>query len=177
MSDKIANLYFDWICDSVCRDRSSQRISYDKLLRCLHDIEFRYSMPDDANRAEDGIGLRYRFAYDTGCACADSHLSGPCSVLEMLVALSIRCENFMEDPQIGNRTQQWFWGMIVNLGLGGMYNDRFDRQEANAIIRMFLDRDYEPNGRGGLFRIRSCDVDLRRVEIWKQLCWYLDSIT
>jgi hypothetical protein len=83
----------------------------------------------------------------------------------------------MEDPQIGNRTQQWFWGMIVNLGLGGMYNEHFNRQEANAIIRIFLDRDYEPNGRGGLFRIRNCDVDLRRVEIWKQLCWYLDSIT
>lgn len=43
----------------------------------------------------------------------------PCSVLEMIIALAIRLEeHIMDDPDIGNRTGQWFWDMIVSLGLG-----------------------------------------------------------
>ena len=41
----------------------------------------------------------------------------------------------------------------------------------------FLDRQYKSDGDGGLFRIRGVDVDLTKVDIWTQLCWYLDSIS
>ena len=104
-------------------------------------------------------------------------LDGPCSVLEMMIALAIRCEeNIMDDPNIGDRTSQWFWGMVVNLGLGSMVDCRFDKQFVDETIRIFLNRKYAPNGNGGLFTIRDCDKDLRKVEIWHQLCWYLDKI-
>ena len=82
----------------------------------------------------------------------------------------------MDDPKIGNRTQQWFWTMITNLGLGDMYDSRFDRRYVKKVVDKFLNREYSPDGDGGLFRIRNCDEDLRTVEIWTQLCWYLDSI-
>jgi hypothetical protein len=95
----------------------------------------------------------------------------------MIMALAIRCEeNFMDDPSRGNRTQQWFWGMIRNLGLGSMTDDRFDERAVRKTIEIFLNREYEPDGRGGLFTIRHRREDLRNVEIWYQLCWYLDSI-
>ena len=81
----------------------------------------------------------------------------------------------MYDPNIGDRTEQWFWEMIVNLGLGGMMDDIFDVEHVEYIVDRFLNREYEPNGRGGLFFIRNCKYDLRRVEIWYQLCWYLDG--
>ena len=45
------------------------------------------------------------------------------------------------------------------------------------VIERFLDREYGPDGKGGLFTVRHCEYDLRDVEIWYQLCWYLDSIT
>ena len=95
----------------------------------------------------------------------------------MMVGLATRCEeSIMDDPQIGDRTGQWFWGMIASLGLSGMTDDKFDRDEFDDIMHNFLSHNYAPNGKGGLFTIKNCDKDLRRVEIWRQLCWYLDSI-
>ena len=181
--ETILNDYFNWMYDLVCDDRFSEHISYKKLLMHLHTIEFRYSMAKDQNRANDGINLRYRFAlvYEekynmSPIAIADS-IEGPCSVLEMMIALSIKCEeNIMDDPKIGDRTSQWFWGMIVNMGLGAMDDSRFDRFNVNTHVQIFLDREYEPNGTGGLFTINNCECDLRTMEIWRQLCWYLDGI-
>ena len=82
----------------------------------------------------------------------------------------------MDNPQYGDRTTQWFWGMINNLGLGHMFNEYFDRDEARYIVNRFLDREYEPNGKGGLFTVRNGTSDLRDVEIWDQLNWYLNDI-
>lgn len=177
--DRINDEYFEWMSDIVCGRRYSKEISYRKLLMFLHDTEFRYSIPKDRNRAEDGICLRYRFtlANDYDEFMIAEYIVGPCSVLEMMVALAIRCEeNIMDDPNVGDRTSQWFWGMISNLGLGAMSDSRFDRDYVFEIVERFLDRDYSPNGKGGLFTVRHCDKDLRKVEIWYQLCWYLDSI-
>lgn len=160
--------YFEWLCDIVYIDKDSEDISFRKLLRYLYDTEFTYSILKDENRAEDGIGLRDRFGeYD---------IFGKCSILEMMVALSIRCESIMDDTRIGNRTRQWFWSMIVNLGLGAMTDARFDIEFVEDTITRFLNRDYEPNGKGGLFTVEDTDYDLRDVEIWIQLLWYLDSI-
>lgn len=167
--------YFNWLTDLVCEGRLAKGVSYDKLLSQLHHIEFRYSIPKDENRAANGVALRYRFAYEhTGIE--DRLLRGPCSVLEMMIALSARCEEIMDDTSMGDRLGQWFWGMITNLGLGGMRDERYDERLVEDVIERFLDREYDPDGRGGLFTIRGCDYDLRRVEIWTQLMWYLDSI-
>ena len=98
-------------------------------------------------------------------------------MLEMMIALSIRCEEtIMDDPRVGNRTGQWFWSMITNLGLGGMVDSQFDKRFTDETINRFLRRRYAPNGTGGLFTIKNCNRDLRTVGIWCQLCWYLDSI-
>lgn len=168
--------YFEWMLDIVCGKRYSKNISYRKLLAHLHSIEFVYIIPNDENRAEDGISLRYRFSKEKGMHDVPECLYGPCSVLEMMIALAIRCDVFMDDPEMGDRTSQWFWDMIINLGLGYMIDEKYDEDVVDEIIQRFLDRDYEPDGKGGLFRIKRCTYDLREVEIWYQLCWYLDAI-
>ena len=175
---ELINAYFEWMYDLVCEHRYSKNISYRKLLMRLHDTEFIFLIQKDENRAKDGLNLRYRFAYEhPDIEDAESYLEGPCSVLEMMIALAIRCEeNIMDDPEIGNRTGQWFWGMITSLGLGSMIDSRFDRRFVDDTIDIFLTRKYAPNGKGGLFTIRNCDCDLRTVEIWYQLCYYLDTI-
>lgn len=174
--DDIIDQYFDWLCGLVCH--RSGDVSYRKLLVYLHSVPFRWSIPKDENRAEDGISLRWRFSlangYEEDADIVMDMLYGPCSVLEMMVALAISCEGFMDDPDIGDRTRQWFWGMITNLGLSSMYDTRYNRPLVEETIERLLDREYEPDGAGGLFRIRDCDRDLRDVEIWYQLCWYLD---
>ena len=173
--------YFEWLYEGMCGDRYSKNVSYRKLLERLHNINFRYTIPNDRNRANDGKNLRYSFAVAEGCEdnpeMITEYLEGPCSVFEMMVALAQRCESVMDDPKIGDRTGQWFWGMIANLGLNGMTDNRYDEQYVNDVINRFLDREYKSNGKGGLFTIRNCEYDLRDVEIWYQLCWYLDTIT
>ena len=96
----------------------------------------------------------------------------------MILALAIRIEEqIMDDPSYGDRTQQWFWGMLSNIGIGMMSDDIYDDKYVNERIYRFLERRYEPNGKGGLFYIRNCDQDLRDVEIWTQVCWYLNTIS
>lgn len=169
--------YFEWMHNIICGKRFSKDNSYEKLLSYLHSVEFTFVIPNDENRAIDGIDLRRRFAIRKGDEDLADYISGPCSILEMMLALSIRCEeSIMDDPNIGDRTSQWFWIMVRNLGLGGMNDSYFDEDYITDVITRFLNRDYEPNGRGGLFYIKNCEVDLRRVEIWYQLNWFLDSI-
>ena len=179
--EKIINEYFEWLFNLVCGERFSENISYRKLLMTLHSVEFTYFVPNDENRASDGEDLRYRFAITQGYDDAEDFvllaLEGPCSVLEMMVALSMRCEeNIMDDPHIGDRTGQWFWEMISSLGLRTQFDDRFDEARVNEAITKFLNRDYEPNGRGGLFTIKNCPLDMREIEIWVQMWRFIDNI-
>ena len=175
--DEIENEYFEWLYNYMCKNKVHAKISYRKIFMMLHETPFTYSIPIDENRAEDGLSLRYRFKCekeDEEGMSLPIHISGPCSVLEMMIALSIRCEeSIMDDTRYGDRTAQWFWNMMSNLGLNLMTDDIFDRGYAKEKINIFLNRDYEPNGKGGLFYIRDCSEDLRNVEIWIQLCWYL----
>lgn len=180
--DDILNAYFNWLYSAVCGDRRSRPVSFRRLMIKLHDTDFKYFVSRDENKAIDGMDLRYRFAvmsgYDHSSDVIVDILSGPCSVLEMMVALAIHCEeDIMDDPSYGDRTGQWFWNMIVNLGLGSMTDYNFDEEYIDEVLERFLNREYAPDGRGGLFTIRGCDADLRTVEIEYQLLWYLNTIT
>lgn len=175
--EKINDEYFDWMYNLVC---NNQRLSYRKLLRHLHDREFTYTIPMDGNREADGINLRYRFAYefDYSRPMIATYLDDkPCSILEMMVALVVRCEeHIMADPDIGDRTGHWFFTMVDNLGIGYMDDGRFDADYADVVIDIWLNHDYEPNGKGGLFKVENPIRDLRTVDIWYQMCWYLNTI-
>lgn len=180
--EEISNEYFKWMCGLVYDELDSEYASFKKLLLRLHNTEFTYLIPKDANRVEDGLDLRRRYALLTGDRRLPDIimdiLDGPCSVLEMMIALAIRCEEtIMDDPDYGDRTSQWFWSMISSLGLNGMTDANFNRFETDEKLATFLNRRYSANGKGGLFTIRRCHVDLRSVEIWAQLCWYLNSIS
>lgn len=172
--------YLDWMYSIVCDDQYSKTTSYRKLFWFLYDTEFYYSLPMDGNRAEDGVDLRYRFGNENGYPdyVIASYLdTRPCSVLEMMIALSIRCEvHIMDNPDLGNRVGQWFWEMIVNLGLGHMTDDKFDPNYTDEAVRRFLDRDIERDGTGGLFRIDDKSRDMRSADIWYQMCWHLDEV-
>jgi hypothetical protein len=180
--DDVINEYFDWLYDIVCKNKLSNRHAYKKIFAHLHDSEFTPLLQGDFDRADDGVRLRHRFIFERGYGRdAERYLDpghyGPCSVLEMMIALAIRCEKtIMDDPEIGDRTGQWFWEMMVSLGIGSMIDSRYDRATADSIITKFNNREYSRDGRGGLFRIRNCDSDLRTVDIWHQLCWYLNTI-
>lgn len=177
--NKIEQDYFEWLCNKIIDDESN--IKYSKLMSHLYDALFIPAMTMDDNRAEDGKGLRRRFELETGTprelvlnAFYDRTV---CSMLEMMIALSIRCEEtIMTDEEYGDRTGTWFWNMIVSLGLGPMNDSRFDPKYVDIIIDRFNCRQYNKNGEGGLFTIDGINKDMRNVEIWYQMCWYLDYL-
>lgn len=172
--------YLDWMYDSMCNEKYSKKNTYRMLFEHLYEREFYYLIPMDSNRAEDGVDLRYQFGRKFGYSdpvIAEFLDKRPCSVLEMMIALAFRCENqIMDNPDLGDRTGQWFWEMIVNLGLGHMNDSNFDRVYTDEIIDIFLERGYSRDGNGGLFKIENTKKDMRTIEIWYQMCCYLSEL-
>lgn len=166
--------YFAWITQAVCGGSTWQA-----LLTLLDRTTFTYQLPMDENRAMDGCALRYRFGYEHGYSRTEIEErldNRPCTVLEMMVALAMRCEeHIMADPDSGDRTGRWFFAMIDSLGLSGMDDEHFNQSTARLRISRFLRRDYAANGRGGLFTLREPRMDMRRVDIWYQAMWYLNE--
>lgn len=175
--NRMDEAYFEWLVHLV-RDSFGRGRSYTKLCRQLHDTEFIYILDMDANRAADGADLRYRFAYEMNAQRRMIFdLDGrPSSVLEMMVALAIRIEEqFMDDPDVGNRTGMWFMQMLSSLGLSSQHNRQYNSAFVDDILTRFMRREHEADGHGSLFTVPGCPKDLRSIEIWYQLMWYLDG--
>ena len=159
--------YFRWITRFIKDDCHPRILDYEDLLRRLFNTEFIYCVDFDSNRAVDGTDLRRKFIRSKGFPenYEQEFLDGPCSVLEMMVALAIRCERtIMDDPKIGDRTGQWFWTMINTLGLGAMSNDHFNLNRCDLVLDRFLNREYKRNGEGGLFKVSRCRDDFRKID-------------
>lgn len=177
--NELQSAYFNWMYELVCKPEYTNGLSYRELLSYLHERDFVVLMERDLNRAEDGVNLRYSFGYenDIDSVLIATYLDDrPCSVLEMIIALAIRCEEMMNDPDLGDRTGRWFWEMLESLGLDDMDDYSFDWADAEYVVELFLKREYCRDGQGGLFTIENCKRDLRDVEIWYQMGWHLNEL-
>lgn len=172
---EIKKLFFDWKYYLVGQDKP-----YFKLFNKLDNIEYKYILSMDENRLIEGIELRYIIANDLGIDTKDvmaEYDSNKCSVLDMLIALSIDCEEkIMWDPDLGNRTDKWFWEMLTNLNLQNMTDELYDDDYVEEVILKWLNRDYDYCGRGNIFYIKNPRQDLRKIDTWYQLRWYIEDI-
>lgn len=151
---------------------------YYKLFAFLLDYPFYWSVPLDENRAIDGIELRKRFLKLNNALYLLDELNnsiGDCSVLEMLVALSARASreiNTMDGSE--EKAPYWFWTMIDNMGLDSYADAFFEPIVVEDLLSRMLNRDYEFDGSGGgLFRVDYPIKDMRKVQIWMQLSWFV----
>lgn len=171
MSEPLDELYFKWLYRQVDDvSESNPSYTYWRLLKLMYTKEFVWFVPNDDNRLQDGKDLRYEFIDDERLQQVDSGwVNLPCSVLELLVALSRKLSFEAEGPPA-----YWFWQMIENLGLYG-YNDRtvYPTAVVEGILDRLMFRTYEHNGRGGLFPLRCADEDQRKVELWYQMSAYV----
>lgn len=166
--------YYEWLLDRI-EDPVSPKVSqYSALLNQLYSTQYEYRIARDSNRAQEGVDLRHEFADIFGYAFkdADRYLIGQCRILELMVALAARCEH-----EISGRKDAytWFWVMVDSLGLRDMTDDNYNSRFVDDILTNFMEGNYKRNGDGSLFRLSSSHKDMRKLELWYQMCWYLNE--
>lgn len=152
-----------------------------KMLEELYSTDFRIKrgFEDDKNRSADGVYLRVYFAEDHGVysEMRDPDRNGiyadidawigiegkPCSCLEVLVALAKRIEHDFYGDDLS--VSEFFWYFIANLGI----TEEDDEVIVSRKLRKWLNREYEPNGKGGIFKTNQVEIDMREYSIWAQL--------
>lgn len=172
-SCEIDEEYFHWLCEMV--DAKGSDDSYSGLMRQLYDVYFSKQTAKlvglDCNRIEDGKELREKFKDDSSYLNYDC-LNGPCSILELMIALAFKIADLLDDDP-----EHWFWEMIKNLGLEGMNDSTYymigSYDKVDEILNTFLNRKYDKDGFGGLFPLQNPEKDQRKVEIWYQMNAYL----
>lgn len=126
----MATRYFKWL---IGKSGISSR--YSVLLRYLYEKEYTWSVPMDANRAEDGKNLRLSFMAETKERLDVSELARPCSVLEMMVALATRIEIDILGVPGDIHPEKWIMDMIANASLSDMVNEGFDFRYVDGCLR------------------------------------------
>lgn len=174
----VNNRYFNDLVDFV------DGIEYRGVLWRLFITVFHWDIAMDKNRASDGLKLRDKFnARDVDIDRVFKNRDDV-SVLEVLIAMSIRCEeDIMRMNGAGDRTIEWFWLMLDNLELYsiGLENDLHDEvYQASTedyienVLTRFMNRNYNFDGsNGGLFIVKHPRRDMREVDLWMQLNWWL----
>lgn len=170
--------YFSWLVENISNGPYDAGC-YQLVLEKLYETEFYSIVPMDENRRKDGLSLKRKYE-----RIVDIPFDGPyvnedyerCSVLEMLIALSVRIEDdIMYDPEYGNRSSVWFWTMLDNLNLISYDDDNYDDFDVDRILYIFLQRLYGTNGYGGLFYSNDPNINMKDMEIWDQCSAYLNE--
>jgi hypothetical protein len=179
---ELDELYVEWLYSHVgVSSDKNPRHSYWLLTEVLHQTQFTWSVPNDDNRASDGMALRDDFCDEVGSWGDNENVHNPCTLFEMLIALAQRADYISEGMGIAEGVGGWFWVMIKNLGLTE-YNDDVlahcgpsARRHIQGVVGALIDRKYKFNGDGGLFPIENPQKDQRHVEIWYQLSSYINE--
>ena len=168
------NAYYSWLVGLIGDDYVAG--NYQKLLWKLFTTDYIWELDYDRSRAADGLYLRREYSRASGIVIDIVMQNRNCSMLEMLVALARKAEyDIMHDPDYGDRSGQWFWTMLQNLGLD-IYDDwHYFENEVDRILDVFLHRRYERSGVGGPFPVVGCHTDLRSKDLWYQMNAYLEA--
>lgn len=167
--------YLEWLSMIVDPDEM-----HSGLLSYLFDQEYDYEtarlIPNDDNRIGDALNLREEFIKEQ-LAREPSYLIETfrgqyASVLEVFISLAQR----MEDVMCLDRFPDWFWEMMDNLEIIGIFGERLsdkDIVKLDRIIGTWLNREYCKDGKGGLFPLKEPHENQQKVEIWYQMNAYL----
>lgn len=183
---KIQEKYNEWMYSIIFgKDYTSRNYNL-AVLEALNNVPFEYSMDLDANRQKDAQDLRYIFGQENDIhpaeICASLDTRAP-SILEVMVSLIYRVKttilcDFDSSEMPSNK--EIFEHMIWSLGLSRYVgNCDFSTNVLNAevarVSQSLFARDYNYNGRGGLFTVENPRDDMRVTDIWYQFMWYLDG--
>ncbi len=171
------NKYARWLRGLVKEPGPLYHILFDMAWATIYE----YHIPNDDNRAEDGLKLRERFELESSLRLPDL---GECRMLEFLIALAIRLNESVYDYTNPDQTSYWFWELIRNLQLAAYddnylseYNvDHYSFTQINTTFIRLNERLYNSDGsNGGVFPLEEPTEDQRDVEVWYQMMAYLSE--
>jgi hypothetical protein len=171
--------YFYWLCDVVTSDLDNdQFLRHIKLIKYLYTKPFRWFVPNDDNRAFEGMSLRRKFCESRGISfdydLMGEELHSNVTMLELLISLSTLCRDLvygLNDNTDG--IDEWFWRLLINIDLHKYTDDVYNEDEVDEILENVIERRYSRNGKGGLFPLEWSRKDQRKVELWYQMSEYL----
>ena len=157
--------YFEWLTTQIHNNSSK---TFNDLYERMHNTEFIWWVPNDDNRVQDGMALRYEFAE---ARRGKLTLNGA-TFLEVLVALSRRVSFTVG----GDDARRWAWRLIKHIGLNRM-SDPLTNGQSQRVAEILEDviwRNYEKDGQGGFFPLKNNKPgqDLTKLELWDQLQLY-----
>lgn len=154
----------------------NQNDEFSTFLAFLFDVEFRPMHHMDSIRVEKISDMRDEYRYERGAWASSSEEFPPfATVLELLVSLSRSMEDVMSNHLYGDRTPNWFWMMIDNLGLTNMDNEHFDQEYVVKVLERWLKREFESDGIGSPFPLKHPPCDMTGVDIWRAFGWYMNE--
>lgn len=197
--EKILEAYFDYIysISGLNVNDAKPNLSKRSFALKLHSIDFIPYDDGDKSRSIDGLRYRDDFLYTLREAfiseieyeeykkyIKDLFADKPCSFFEFLLGIAGKIENIMSDPLYPDRHSQWMSKMIVSLGIGGFTQMWIDKNPdwehtIETAIDNFHHRNYEANGKGGLFHITTPlpeGTDMRTMPVWNQAMFYTCKI-
>lgn len=174
--NKIYNDYFKYLCDQV---RLGKRNGYEQLMLSLFETDFIFLLADDENRVIDGMEERERFMYSNNNVKTVEKIflqeDFPCSVMELMIGISKRMDNFIYSIDEGSKINKCFYTLLDNLNLSKFNDKNFDRISVDIILTNFVNRKYRPNGQGSLFPLKYPEKDMRNIPIYLQMTAFLNE--
>lgn len=171
--------YFQWLYSMIgpMSDNNPGHTHF-ILAEQLHKRIFQWSVPNDDNRAVDGIFLRDEFCDFIGKRGDVVRHDLKCSMLEMLIALARRVA--FESDDLSNNpfaVAEWFWRMLDNLDIKKYTDSLYFEDEATEVVNDAISnviyRRYGCDGKGGLFPLEHPHADQRKIELGYQMSAYI----
>ena len=163
--------YEDYLLNIVCTPKDKYK--YSRMLHELYLTPYHSSIRLDQSRITDGLDMREAFLDECGFA---GHRTFPvqCTVLEVLVAMCLRCERDIMCEPNRDKTARWFWDMMYFSNLADYPDNTFNREAVRDILDGILKHAYTRNGYGGFFYIPESNENMRKMDLWSQMMHYID---
>lgn len=170
--------YLRWLYSHIgsLEDLNPNRSSW-LVAETLHRLTFFPHIPNDENRAFDGVALREMWG-EPGWEL----LTDDCSYLELMIGLAQRLNFQVErgSAEDGSGVGSWFWIIAKNARLD-ISDERFLKNPERAVykiervVELINTRSYLPNGQGGFFPVANPSTDFASLELWYQMQEYLST--
>lgn len=176
--NNVEDLYFKWLSTLAFPNERIQE-NYSELLNTLYETQYIWdkATPLDENRYIDGLDLRESFSYKLKIPkyIVSDSIKGPCSMLEMVCALGVRIDNDIMATYYTGYDHGYFWiqKMLKNLDILQYDNSNWDRRIVEEKLLAFNQKRYSEEGFGGLFYIPDSEKNMRLLNIWDQMCYYI----